>query len=437
MNREYEIDKEKYNKSDEFYSFFIEELEQKREEDLEAITVLENKKRKRTYVNTKKADSIEKKISECQDMRKNKTIIEFNDSESSSVKTIAVKSNTSIKCITRFMSGKLLMFAKLSLKSFIYSLVELLAFPEENPIVQRIYEKYHIEKIYCYHVLTDTDSTSLQFIIVSHPDSTFPECDVRDILFEIFSSTEIKNRFDNSDEFWKKFDVHIPQNQKVLGLYEVENINDPCLVTLPVNPKEYLKYFRSENVNKKHKGIKKGSVGMNFENFAERIKQLYDFDTFFKPKKDTKPVVRISLKKGEMTTHKIVKTKFSQLNDKRFYFPNAMISLLFGHSSLEDIYTFKKSKGQRIEWCFLKGKEKLLELEKKALKQCPRLDFLNNNLLQVIKVVSLKTIKFDKDTVFQNNKNNKNVIDFVLDSGWKSNIEKITPTMESLRVTSS
>ena len=176
---------------------------------------------------------------------------------------------------------------------------------------------------------------------------------------------------------------------------------------------------------------------MNFENFAERIKQLYDFDTFVKPKQDTKPVVRISVKKGEMNTHKIVKTKFSQLNDKIFYFPNAIISLPFGHSSLEDIYTFKKSKGQRIEWYFLKGKEKLLELGKKALKQCPRLDFLNNILLQVIKVVPLKTIKFDKDTVFQNNKNNKNVIDFVLDSGWKNNIDKITTTMESLRVTSS
>ena len=47
MNREYEKDKEKYNKGDEFYSFFIEELEQKREEDLEAITALENKKKKK------------------------------------------------------------------------------------------------------------------------------------------------------------------------------------------------------------------------------------------------------------------------------------------------------------------------------------------------------------------------------------------------------
>ena len=47
VNREYEKDKEKYSKSDEFYSFFIEELEQKREEDLEAITALENKKKKK------------------------------------------------------------------------------------------------------------------------------------------------------------------------------------------------------------------------------------------------------------------------------------------------------------------------------------------------------------------------------------------------------
>ena len=139
---------------------------------------------------------------------------------------------------------------------------------------------------------------------------------------------------------------------------------------------------------------------MDFENFAERIKPLYDFDTYVKPKKDSKPVVRISARKGEMTTHKIEKTKFSQLNDKRFYFPIAIISLPFGHKSLEDIDTFKKGKGQRIEWYFLKEKEKLLEREQKTLKECPRLNFLNNILLQVVKVVLLKTIKFDKDILF-------------------------------------
>ena len=125
-------------------------------------------------------------------------VIEFNDSKASSVKSIAVKNETNIKCTTRFMSGKLLMFAKLSLKSFIYSLVELLYFPEENPIFAFIYEKYGIEKIHCYHILTDTDSTAIQFVIVSNVDSQFLESETRKILYEIFPTTYLKERFDKS-----------------------------------------------------------------------------------------------------------------------------------------------------------------------------------------------------------------------------------------------
>ena len=215
------------------------------------------KRKKRKHNTQTVVDTIEKKINSCSDIRKNRMLIEFNECKYSSVKSIAVKANTSIKCTTRFMSGKLLMFAKLSLKSFIYSLVELLSFPEENLIVSKIYEKYEIEKILCYHVLTNTDSTSIQFVIVSDPSSTYPECDVRDILLETFSSTEIRERFDKSDEFWRRFGVHCSQNQKVLGLYEVENVNDLCYVTLAVNPKEYFEYFKSDNINKKRKGIKK------------------------------------------------------------------------------------------------------------------------------------------------------------------------------------
>ena len=168
---------------------------------------------------------------------------------------------------------------------------------------------------------------------------------------------------------------------------------------------------------------------MDFENFAERIKPCYSSDNYIKPQKDAKPIVRISVKKGEMTTHKIVKTKFLQLNDKRFYFLNAIISLPFGHNSLTELDTFKKNKGQRIEWYFLKEKEKLLELEKKTLQKCPRLNFLNNTLLQVVKVVPLKTIQLEKDTLFEDCENKKNVIDFVFDAEWM-NTEKIIPSMK-------
>ena len=146
------------------------------------------------------------------DLRKNKTMIEFNNLESSAIKHIAVKSKTNIKCMTRFMSGKLLMLAKLSLNSFIYSLAELLSFPEENRLVKKIYDKYLIEKILVYHILTDTDSISLQFIVISSLQSTFTEEQVRNILFEIFSENEIGERLTNRISFGNYLEY---ANQKI------------------------------------------------------------------------------------------------------------------------------------------------------------------------------------------------------------------------------
>ena len=350
-------------------------------------------------------------------MRKNKRLVEFNDSECSALKHIAVKTKTNIKCTTRFMSGKLLMFAKLSLKSFTYSLAELLTFPEENKVVQEIFDKYLIEKNLIYQILTDTDSTSLQFVAISKLETTFTENDLRNILFEISSKIEIKDRFDKSDDFWQFFGVHMPDNQKVPGLYEVESINDQCLVTLEVNPKEYFEYFKSNNVNKKHKGIKKGSAGMEFANYAERVKPLFDFDSYTKPKEDKKPVIRISVKKGEMTTHKIIKSKFSQLNDKRFYFPNAIVSLPFGHEALSEIDKYKKDKGQRIEQYFLQSRDELLDLEKKALKKCNRLNILNEILMQPFKVVNKNNVN-----TYLYNPNEQSVLDFVLGQGWTKDL---------------
>ena len=47
---------------------------------------------------------------------------------------------------------------------------------KKKPIVASIYKKYDIEQIFCYQVLTGTDSTSIQFIFVSDLASSYPEC---------------------------------------------------------------------------------------------------------------------------------------------------------------------------------------------------------------------------------------------------------------------
>ena len=86
------------------------------------------------------------------------------------------------------MSGKLLMSAKLSLKSFIYEITETFCFPKEN--VKEIYKTYVIERVEIFHALTDTDSTSLKFIFISDPNSETPEDKFRDI-FEMVTASEI------------------------------------------------------------------------------------------------------------------------------------------------------------------------------------------------------------------------------------------------------
>ena len=120
-------------------------------------------------------------------------------------------------------------------------------------------------------------------------------------------------------------------------MYEIEHIDNPCYVTLAVNPKEYFEFFEDYSTNKKHKGIKKGSRGMEFSNYSNRIKSLVNFDTFEKPPAEYKEVARFTVKKGDMVKTVVTKTKFSQLNDKRFYFPDGILSLPYGHPSLSEI----------------------------------------------------------------------------------------------------
>ena len=140
---------------------------------------------------------------------------------------------------------------------------------------------------------------------------------------------------------------------------------------MAVNPKEYLELFEDKNLNKNHKGIKKGSSGLGFENFSQRIKSLVNFETSEKPPHDTKKVSRLTAVADEMVKTTVIKNKFSQLNDKRFYFQNGIVSLPFYHPNLAKKNEFKQKKGQRIDKYLWEEKEHLLSLEKEALKSTP------------------------------------------------------------------
>ena len=70
-----------------------------------------------------------------------------------------------------------------------------------------------------------------------------------------------------SNDFWQNFNVQNKQLKKQVGLYEVENINNTN-ISVAVNPKEYFEKYRDKTVNKKHKGLKRDTPGMNFEAYS-------------------------------------------------------------------------------------------------------------------------------------------------------------------------
>ena len=196
------------DKNDPPYEARKEYFENKIDQELHAVESFVKSKNKRK----RKFQNVDGKISESLDPRKIKMVIEFSDHEAASIKSIAVKKLCKIKVTTRFMSGKLLMFAKLSLKSFIHDIIETFCFPDQN--VRGIFKKYGIKKVEIFHVLTDTDSTSLKFMFISEPNSEIPESKYKNIIFKIITSSQIYKRFENSHEFWDIIRARKEQKRK-------------------------------------------------------------------------------------------------------------------------------------------------------------------------------------------------------------------------------
>ena len=126
-------------------------------------------------------------------------MIDFKNDESSSIKSLIVKGKTNIEVSSRFIKGKMLMFAKLSLKSFVYDMIDVFCFPNDE--IQKIYDYYRIEKCFLYQNLTDTDSTSLLFVFISNFESVIPESEARKVIFECMTKSKILTRLDLSNGF--------------------------------------------------------------------------------------------------------------------------------------------------------------------------------------------------------------------------------------------
>ena len=110
-------------------------------------------------------------------------MIDFSESECNSIKSIAIKGTMTIHVTSRFTKGKMLMPAKVSIRSFVYDLIDVFCFPIEE--VRRIYDLYSIIKCHLCLNLTDTDSCSIFFNFICKKECNIKESESRKLIFEI------------------------------------------------------------------------------------------------------------------------------------------------------------------------------------------------------------------------------------------------------------
>ena len=183
-----------------------------------------------------------------------KSLIDFEDEYFSSIRSVAIQKSTKINLTTRFLNGKMLMFSKVSVKSFVYDLIDAFMFP--NCQIQKIYDKHKINQCYLDQNLTDTDSTSMFFVFICDLQCNLREDKARVVVFEVMLKSKIFDRVDLSADYFEQFKCQNPDLKKQVGLFEVENIDKTNIITIALNPKEYYEKFNDYSDNKKHKGLK-------------------------------------------------------------------------------------------------------------------------------------------------------------------------------------
>ena len=123
-------------KNDPLQDIKLTALNNKRKEDVEPFEIF---KQKQTGQKCKR--TIKDYMARHENDSKNKTIIDFNNDQTTSIKLVAIHKTLTVNLTTLFMKEKMLKFSKTSSCSFVCGLIDAFCFLLENQAVKSIYEK--------------------------------------------------------------------------------------------------------------------------------------------------------------------------------------------------------------------------------------------------------------------------------------------------------
>ena len=128
---------------------------------------------------------------------------------------------------------------------------------------------------------------------------------------------------------------------------------------------------------------------------TKRIRSLVNFNTFLKSPHNRNKVSGLTVIAGEMVKGTVRKNKFSVLNDKRFYFPDGVVSSPFYHPVVAETDNFKQKRGKKSKNISGRKKE-LFKMEKKSLRNHPRLYLYHQILTSTPKTFNISQKKKKK-----------------------------------------
>ena len=124
---------------------------------------------------------------------------------------------------------------------------------------------------------------------------------------------------------------------------------------------------------------------MDFDSYSIRSSDLTEYSNEFlvKPNKvEQIEQKRFQVINESMQMKSVSKVQFGQLNDKRFYFSNGIISLPYGHPYLEKLRK-EKHKYRDIHKVMQRKKDDFLKKGSKVIENIPRLNILKQVFSQI------------------------------------------------------
>ena len=115
----------KLDKENKFYEIKLQTFKTERLSSLEASEKIDQKNKK-----NKKRDTLVDYVDRQNEvLTRVKSLIDFDEEYPCSIRSIAIEKSSKINLTTGFLNGKMLMFSKISIESFVYDLIDIFMFP--------------------------------------------------------------------------------------------------------------------------------------------------------------------------------------------------------------------------------------------------------------------------------------------------------------------